>query len=129
MNEEEDPGNVDYPKDPEFKKKFGPRGVIHSYADGKIEDTDPLSRKLMETVDGEFLEAAETFIDKQVKADKPFFVWFNTTRMHNFPHVPEEYQGKTGAGFCADGVKQHDVQISELLKKVKDLGVDDNTII
>ncbi|MEF1159167.1 arylsulfatase, partial [Vibrio parahaemolyticus] len=129
LNAEEEPENVDYPKDPEFKKKFGPRGVIHSYADGKIEDTGPLTRKRMETVDGEFLEAAETFIDKQVKADKPFFVWFNTTRMHNFTHVPEEYQGKTGAGFYADGVKQHDDQIGELLKKVKDLGVDDNTII
>ncbi|MCV5735917.1 sulfatase-like hydrolase/transferase, partial [Escherichia coli] len=71
LNAEEEPENVDYPKDPEFKKKFGPRGVIHSYADGKIEDTGPLTRKRMETVDGEFLEAAETFIDKQVKADKP----------------------------------------------------------
>lgn len=90
---------MDYPKDPEFKKKFGPRGVIHSYADGKIEDTGPLTRKRMENVDGEFLDAAESFIEKQVKADKPFFTWFNTTRMHNFTHVPEEYQGKTGAGF------------------------------
>ncbi|ELD1796954.1 arylsulfatase [Vibrio fluvialis] len=129
LNAEEEPENVDYPKNPEFRKKFGPRGVIHSYADGKIEDTGPLNRKRMETVDGEFLDAAETFIEKQVKADKPFFTWFNTTRMHNFTHVPKEYDGKTGAGFYADGVKQHDDQIGQLLKKIKDLGVDDNTII
>lgn len=129
LNAEEEPENVDYPKNPEFRKKFGPRGVIHSYADGKIEDTGPLNRKRMETVDGEFLDAAETFIEKQVKADKPFFTWFNTTRMHNFTHVPKEYDGKTGAGFYADGLKQHDDQIGQLLKKIKDLGVDDNTII
>ncbi len=129
LNAEEEPENVDYPKDPEFKKKFGPRGVIHSYADGKIEDTGALTRKRMENVDAEFLEAAESFIEKQVKADKPFFTWFNTTRMHNFTHLPEEYKGVTGAGFYADGVKQHDDQIGQLLQKIKDLGVDDNTII
>ncbi len=129
LNAEEEPENVDYPKDPEFKKKFGPRGVIHSYADGKIEDTGALTRKRMETVDGEFLDAAETFIEKQVKADKPFFTWFNTTRMHNFTHVPDDYAGKTGAGFYADGLKQHDDQIGQLLAKIKELGVDDNTII
>ena len=129
LNAEEEPENVDYPKDPEFKKKFGPRGVIHSYADGKIEDTGALTRKRMETVDDETLDAAETFIDKQVKADKPFFVWYNSTRMHNFTHVPEKYEGSTGAGFYADGLKQHDDQIGQLLQKVKDLGVDDNTII
>ncbi|HHF2977605.1 TPA: arylsulfatase [Vibrio diabolicus] len=129
LNAEEEPENVDYPKGPEFKKKFGPRGVIHSYADGKIEDTGPLTRKRMENVDGEFLDAAETFIEKQVKADKPFFTWFNTTRMHNFTHVPDDYKGKTGAGFYADGVKQHDDQIGQLLNKIKELGVDDNTII
>ncbi len=129
LNAEEEPENDDYPQDPEFKKKFGPRGVIHSYADGKVEDTGPLTRKRMETIDDEFLEAAEQFIEKQVKADKPFFTWFNTTRMHNFTHVPEEYKGKTGAGFYADGVKQHDDQIGHLLDKIKELGVDDNTIV
>ena len=129
LNAEEEPENVDYPKDPAFRKQFGPRGVIHSYADGKIEDTGSLTRKRMETVDGEFLDAAESFIEKQVKADKPFFTWFNTTRMHNFTHVPAEYAGKTGAGFYADGIKQHDDQIGQLLKKIKDLGIDDNTII
>ncbi|QYJ78408.1 arylsulfatase [Shewanella acanthi] len=129
LNAEEEPEHVDYPKDPAFRKRFGPRGVIHSYADGKIEDTGALTRKRMETVDGEFLDAAEGFIEKQVKAKKPFFTWFNTTRMHNMTHVPPEYLGKTGAGFYADGVKQHDDQIGHLLKKIKELGIADNTII
>ncbi len=129
LNAEEEPENVDYPKDPEFKKKFGPRGVIHSYADGRIEDTGPLTRKRMETVDEETLEAAEIFIEKQVKSEKPFFVWYNATAMHNFTHIPDSYKGKTGAGFYADGMVQHDDHVGELLKKVKDLGIDDNTII
>jgi arylsulfatase A-like enzyme len=87
LNAEEEPENVDYPKNPEFKKKFGPRGVIHSYADGNIEDTGPLTKKRMETVDEEFLAGAMDFIDRQQKAGKPFFVWFNSTRMHVFTHL------------------------------------------
>src|ERR1051326_4045248 len=79
LNAEEEPENPDYPKSPEFKKKFGPRGVIHSYADGKIEDTGPLTKKRMETVDEEFLAAALDFMDRQNKAATPFFVWFNST--------------------------------------------------
>jgi arylsulfatase len=82
LNAEEEPENPDYPKNPEFKQKFGPRGVIHSYADGKIDDTGPLTRKRMETVDEEFLAAALDFIDRQHKAGKPFFCYFNSTRMH-----------------------------------------------
>src|SRR5262249_49372533 len=82
LNAEEEPENPDYPKDPAFKKKFGPRGVIHSYADGKVEDTGPLTKKRMETVDEEFLAAAMDFMDRQHKANKPFFCWFNSTRMH-----------------------------------------------
>src|SRR5215475_6941279 len=77
LNAEEEPENVDYPKDPEFRKKFGPRGVIHSFADGKIEDTGPITKKRMETVDQEFLTAAMDFMDHQHKAGKPFFCWFN----------------------------------------------------
>jgi arylsulfatase A-like enzyme len=72
LNAEEEPENVDYPKDPAFRKRFGPRGVIHSYADGKIEDTGPLTKKRMETVDEEFLAGAMDFIDRQQKAGKPF---------------------------------------------------------
>ena len=129
LNAEETPENPYYPKSPEFRKKFGPRGVIHSYADGRIEDTGPLTKKRMETVDAEFLKAAEGFMDKSVKAKKPFFVWFNTTRMHYVTHVPEEYDGKSGLNTYADGMIQHDDQVGQILQKLKDLGVDDNTIV
>src|SRR5215468_10643940 len=88
LSAEEEPEGYFYPKDPEFKKKFGPRGVIHSWADGKggqkIEDTGPLTRERMPRIDEEFLGAAQKFIDKAAKDDKPFFVWFNSTRMHVF---------------------------------------------
>ena len=90
LNAEEEPENEDYPQDPGFKKRNGPRGVIHSFADGKIEDTGPLTRKRMETVDQEFLDSAVDFIDRAHKADKPFFVWFNTTRMHFRTHIKPE---------------------------------------
>ncbi|WP_162048219.1 arylsulfatase [Vibrio taketomensis] len=129
LNAEEEPENVDYPKDPEFRKKFGPRGVIHSYADGKIEDTGPLTRKRMETVDDETLEAALDFMDRAVKADKPFFVWWNATRMHFRTHVKEENQGKTGISFYADGMVEHDNHVGVLLAKVDELGIKDNTIV
>jgi arylsulfatase A-like enzyme len=95
LNAEEEPENPDYPKNPEFRKKFGPRGVIHSFADGKIEDTGPLTKKRMETVDEEFLKGALDFIDRQHKANKPFFVWFNSTRMHILTHLKAESQGSS----------------------------------
>jgi arylsulfatase A-like enzyme len=129
LNAEEEPENVDYPKNPEFKKKFGPRGVIHSYADGKIEDTGPLTKKRMETVDEEFLAGALDFIDRQQKASKPFFVWFNSTRMHVFTHLKAESQGKTGLGLYPDGMFEHDGMVGQLLKKLDDLGIADNTIV
>ncbi|MFK8402350.1 arylsulfatase [Pseudomonas sp. BGr12] len=129
MNAEEESETYYYPKDPEFRKKYGPRGVIHSYADGKIEDTGPLTRKRMETIDQEFLQATENFIEKSHKADKPFFVWFNTTRMHIWTHLKPESQGKTGIGIYPDGMVEHDGQVGELLKKLDELGIADNTII
>lgn len=129
LNAEEEPEGYFYPKDPEFKKKYGPRGVIHSTADGKIEDTGPLNTQRMPTVDEEFLGAAKTFIDKSVKQDKPFFVWFNSTRMHVFTHLKKESIGKTGMGIEADGMAEHDAMIGELLKQLQDLKIDDNTIV
>ena len=96
LNAEEEPELPDYPKDAEFKKRFGPRGVIHSYADGRIEDTGPLTKKRMETVDEEVTTAALDFMDRAHKAEKPFFVWWNSTRMHVWTHLKPESEGKTG---------------------------------
>lgn len=133
LNAEEEPEGYFYPKDPEFKKKFGPRGVIHSWAQPngkqKVEDTGPLNRKRMPTIDEEFLTAAKTFIETSVKDDKPFFVWFNTTRMHVFTHLKPESVGKTGKGVHADGMVEHDGHVGELLDQLEQLGVADNTIV
>ncbi|MEN8800199.1 MAG: sulfatase-like hydrolase/transferase, partial [Flavobacteriaceae bacterium] len=113
LNAEEEPEHPDYPGDFLFpdgktlKEKFGPRGVIHSYADGRIEDTGPLTKKRMETIDEEVTDAALGFIDKAVEDDKPFFVWWNSTRMHIFTHLKEESEGKTGLGVYADGMVEH----------------------
>ena len=130
LNAEEEPENVDYPKDPAFKKRFGPRGVIHSYADGRIEDTGPLTKKRMETVDEEFLAASLQFIDKAHKEKKPFFVWFNSTRMHVWTHLKPESQGiSQRGGLYGDGLVEHDGHIGQLLDKLDDLGIADNTIV
>lgn len=129
LNAEEEPENPDYPQDPEFKKKFGPRGVIKSSADGKIEDTGPLTKKRMETVDEEVTAAALDFMDRAAKADKPFFLWWNSTRMHIFTHLKEESEGKTGLGVYADGMVEHDGHVGQLLDKLQELGLEDNTIV
>nr|WP_247897276.1 arylsulfatase [Azospirillum argentinense] len=129
LNAEEEPEGYFYPKDPEFRKQFGPRGVIHSHADGRIEDTGPLNTKRMETVDEEFLAAAKDFIDRQHRANKPFFVWFNSTRMHVFTHLKPESLGKTGKGIEADGMAEHDGHVGQLLKQLDDLGIAENTIV
>ncbi len=129
LNAEEEPENPDYPKDPEFKKKFGPRGVIRSTAGGSIEDTGPLTKKRMETVDEETLGAAMDFMDRAVAQEKPFFVWWNGTRMHIFTHLKEESQGKTGLGVFADGMVEHDGHVGQLLDKLDELGIADNTIV
>lgn len=129
LNAEEEPENPDYPKDPEFKKQFGPRGVIHSTADGKIDDTGPLTKKRMETVDEEFYNAAIDFIGRQVKANKPFFVWFNSTRMHIFTHLKPSSDGKTGLGLQADGMTEHDAMVGAFLKYLDDNHLTENTIV
>ena len=133
LNAEEEPETYYYPKDPEFKKKYGPRGVIHSSSDGKggqkVEDTGPLSVARMPTIDEEIFDHAAKFIDKSVQDKKPFFVWFNTTRMHVWTHLKKESQGVTGIGLYPDGMVEHDKMVGEMLKKLKDLGIEDNTIV
>ncbi len=132
LNAEEEPEGYYYPKDPNFRKKYGPRGVIHSWANGgkqKIEDTGPLTRKRMETVDEEFYDAATKFIDKAVKQSKPFFVWFNTTRMHVWTHLKRQSQGVTGIGLYPDGMVEHDKMVGGLLGMLDELGIADNTIV
>jgi len=129
LNAEEEPEHMDYPKDPEFLKKFGPRGVIKSFADGKIEDTGPLTRKRMETVDDETTDAAIDFIERQVKAGKPFFCWWSGTRMHFRTHVKEELRGISGQDEYSDGMVEHDMHIGRFLKLLDDLGIADNTIV
>jgi arylsulfatase len=145
LNAESEPENVDYPKDPEFHAKFGPRGVLRSFATDiddptedprfgrvgkqKIEDTGALTNKRQETVDEEFLAAAMAFIDKNSKAGTPFFCWFNSTRMHIYTHLKPESKGKTGLGLEADGMVEHDGMVGQLLKQLDDLGIADNTIV
>ena len=129
LNAEEEPENPDYPKDPEFRTKFGPRGVIHSYADGRIEDTGPLTKKRMETADEEFADAAIKFMKQANDSGDPFFVWYNSTRMHVFTHLNEEYDGKTGYGLYADGMTQLDDIVGRLTGTLDELGIAENTIV
>ena len=129
LNAEEEPENPDYPKSAEFRKKFGPRGVIHSFASGKITDTGPLTRKRMETIDEEVNAKAIDFMERAKKADKPFFLWWNSTRMHIFTHLKAASEGKTGLGIYADGMVEHDGHVGLLLAKLKELGLEENTIV
>jgi arylsulfatase len=133
LNAEEEPENEDYPKDPRFRKRFGPRGVLKCKALGngkqKIENTGPLDKKRMQTVDEEFLGAAKDFIQRQHKAKKPWFCYFNSTRMHVFTHLKKASKGKSGLGLYPDGMVEHDGHVGQLLKLLDDLGVADNTIV
>src|SRR5262245_62031867 len=129
LNAEEEPEGYYYPKDPEFRKKYGPRGVLKTTADGKIQDTGPLTRKRMETVDEEFFGAAVDYLERAKKANKPFFVWFNSTRMHVWTHLKKESDGVTGVGLYPDGMVEHDKMVGALLKKLDDLGLSDSTIV
>jgi len=132
LNAEEEPELEDYPdpkKYPGFREKYGPRGVIHSMADGKIEDTGPLSKKRMETVDDETIAAAKKFISEAVKSGEPFFVWWNGTRMHYRTHVKDELRGASGLNEYADGMIEHDLHVGQLLDLLDELGIADNTIV
>ncbi len=129
LNAEEEPEDADYPQQPWFKAKFGPRGVIHSYADGRIEDTGALTRKRMETVDEEFLAAGLDFIDRANAAGKPFFVWFNATHMHFRTHTKASDRGRSGQGPYNDTMMGHDETVGKLLQKLDELGIAENTIV
>ena len=112
-----------------IEASYGPRGVIHSFADGRITDTGPLTKKRMETIDEEVNVKALDFMERARKADKPFFIWWNSTRMHIFTRLKKESEGKTGLGIFADGMVEHDGHVGEVLAKLKELGLDDNTIV
>lgn len=129
LNAEEEPEGYYYPKDPEFRKKYGPRGVLKSTADGKIEDTGPLTKKRMETADDEFLAAGIDFMERAVKQKKPFFMWMNTSRMHVWTHLKEESVGVTGKGLYPDGMVEHDKAVGVLLDKLDELKIADNTVV
>lgn len=145
LNAEEEPENPDYPKDPGFKKRFGPRGVLDCKATQKtdktvdprfgkvgkqtIVDTGPLTKKRMETADMEFLDRAKQFITKNTKTDTPWFVWLATSRMHFYTHLKPESEGVTGLGVYADGMVEHDGQVGEMLDLLEDLKIVDNTIV
>ena len=133
LNAEEEPELRDYPKDPAFKKKFGPRGVLHCLADGKggqtIKDTGPLTKKRMETIDEEITAGALAWMEKQAKAEQPFFLWYNSTAMHFRTHLADKNRGKSGQDDYSDRMVTHDEQVGELLEKLDELGIADNTIV
>jgi len=145
LNAEDEPEHPDYPSNPGFKQRFGPRGVLKCMATAtetpgedprfgkwgkqKCEDTGPLTKKRMETVDEEFLNASLDFIDRAHRDQKPFFVWFNPSRMHIWTRLKAASEGKTGLGIYPDGMVEHDGQVGQLLKKLDDLGIADDTIV
>lgn len=146
LNAEEEPEDPDYPKMPAFHEKFGPRGVLRCVAltsdnpapadprfgpwgKQKCEDTGPLTRKRMETIEEDLLQTSLDFMDKSVKSGKPFFVWHNTTRMHVWTRLSPEWENKSGYGLYADGMMELDWVVGQLLKKLDDLGIANNTIV
>jgi arylsulfatase len=145
LNAEDEPEHPDYPKDPAFRQRFGPRGVLRCEASNRddrtedprfgrvgkqtIEDTGPLTKKRMETVDEEFCDAALEFMQKSHRAGNPFFCWFNSTRMHVWTRLKKESQGVTGLGLYPDGMVEHDKLVGRLLDKLDELGIADDTIV
>jgi len=153
LNAEEEPEELDYPgqKNPAYKEKFGPRGVLHTYATDKddptvdpkfgkvgkqrIVDTGPLTRKRMETIDQEVTDATLKYMDSIGKEDKPFFIWYNTTATHIWSHSPNKYiqaavdEGRAEEDVVRAKMIEHDELVGKVLQKIKDLGVEDNTIV
>jgi arylsulfatase len=134
LNAQQDPEHPDWPNPedfPDFAENFGPRGVIHSYADGPIEDTGPLDTTRMQTVDDEFRDATEAFIRRQAEADTPFFVWFNTSHMHFRTHPKPESVGRAGRWQSTyhDTMLDHDDVVGSLLDLLDELGLTDDTIV
>lgn len=129
LNAEEAPEDPAWPDDPQLAQMITPRGVIRSTADGKVEDLGPLNTKRMETIDEEFLQASLNFMEKAHNQDEPFFVWFNSTRMHYYTHLKDETRGLSGQGFYNDGMVEHDNHVGALLSKLDELGVAENTIV
>jgi len=147
LNAEEEPEHPDYPKDPRFRERYGPRGVLKCKATDRddpaidprfgkvgkqtIEDTGPLTKKRMETIDDETTDAAIDFIKRQTQANKPFFCWMNTTRMHAFTHVRASMRGQSGMpdNEYGDGMLEHDGDVGKLLKALDDLNISNNTIV
>jgi arylsulfatase A-like enzyme len=147
LNTSDEPENPDYPKDPAFFAKYGPRGVMDCYARddedpnsdnstrfgpvGKqtVTDTGPLDRKRMETFDLEVLDRSLAFIDDAVKNDAPFFCWHNPSRCHVWTRLRPDSQGKSGAGLYGDGMLEHDNDVGTLLDKLDELGITENTIV
>ena len=129
LNAEDEPEHPDYPKDPAFRERFGPRGVIHSFADGRIEDTGPLTKKRMETIDDDVTERAIEFIKEAHDKDEPFFVWWNATHMHLWTRISEEAKGISGQGFYNDAMVLHDQHVGQLLDLLDELGIAEDTIV
>jgi len=139
LNAEEEPEHRDYPRDMKladgrtFRETYGPRGVLKCKADGKggqtIENTGPLTKKRMETIDEETLAAAKDYIQRQAKSGKPFFCWWNATRMHFRTHLKPERIGASGQDEYSDGMVEHDAHVGDLLAALDELGIADNTIV
>jgi arylsulfatase len=153
LNAEEEPEELDYPgqKNPDYTKRFGPRGVLHTWATTtddatvdpkfgrvgkqKIQDTGPLTRKRMETFDQEVTDETLKYLDRVGKGDKPFFVWFNSTAIHIWSHPNPKYvqmavdEGRAEEDVVRAKMLEHDEQVGSILKKLKELGVEDNTIV
>ena len=129
LNAEEEPEEADYPNHLPESLLPRPRGVIHSFSDGRVEDTGPLTRKRMETIDDDVTDRTIAFIERAVAGDTPFFVWWNSTHMHFRTHIPDEAKGISGQGFYNDAMLLHDRAVGRLLDKLDELGIAEDTIV